>query len=870
MSKKRPAETVEFGEEENSTKKNKITDVASTSILSDYSFSDTQIRRILAFKTHKWPGFSLDIFVYPGVNGILKSTESKNFALFLNVLSATREAPSSWPRISHLDVEKVVVFDLSGLAPKYTLSTNSANGTSLYAKSYARFYPLGKIYQTLRRNVNHEAFDHACANKKTHGIWSANYQYHALFQQAACIVQEYIQRLEILDDAGRLQGDGIETCLLIDPVDLLAGDNGMLYHLPLIDGITSHSLFVPQFIYSLSTKFQRLRAALLLSLARFVYGFVFGKSLDSDFPVHLGDFDVWKRSIDASKFPTTTLFGTLAPVLLIKWLVDCMRNSLGTAEITKHAFFTELTTEMWGKTIPLNSSVCYSRRESFYKQIAPLKRVNNQQVVITVDMQQKINKETKEMYVRKFDSLSKEQQINCDIAMMLLQKVMQMFSLSTSYDYGFDLSFGYTDVAAVGVGVSREIVGRAYEALKNWNAFAYDEEYDMLKFSSESFKARNEVFVESSADLLFVLVYWSATNDVPVPYMLSPGVLNNLFMLSGRNVFSKSLDFYRATRPLVANKILSIDDDEDKAALLQLGAEEDRASCSVRDVLSSYVFDNDQLRMIKPENCEIQQPKNQMLRHFARTVRLIYDDAESLVFLLTHRTYNTDNAKRIDITPEIAISLLIMENMKFTPLDVSMFDTNAESSTATDRPLTNTQILQQHEKNILESSTVASYVAIELAKRKTCVYLIRWILNAQPAQLSKLWMILCGVKNFLKQHVTEVKFDDIEKFTAKIKAASSPLPSESMLSTNDKLTMQLENISAALKEYQKVAAPKTRNSISVVFRPAASEDRYLLSPQFASCTSCLRLSMCHESYEKFSESMDAALADDVTRFTLDT
>lgn len=870
MSKKRPAETVEDGKEENSTKKNKTSESVSAQILRAPTFSETQISRILAFNTKQQPKFSLDILLYPDLQGNYKSTDSKNFELFLKVLAATRNPPSAWPQIAHLNVEKFVVFDLYALAPKYVLSTNSANGTSLYAQGYARFYPYGKIYGTLRRNVTREVFDGEWSNKKTHGVWSPNYQYHALFQQAACIVQEYIQRLEILDDAEQLQGDGTETCLLIDPADLLIGDNGMLYHLPLVDGITSHSLFVPQFVRSLPTKFQRLRAALLLSLARFVYAFSFGKSLDSGFSVHLNDFDAWKRSIDASKFPTTTLFGTLAPVLLIKWLVDCMRNSLGTAEITKHAFFTELTTEMWGQSIPITASVCCSKRECFYKLIAPLKRVNNQQVVVNVDMQQKINKETKEMYVRKFDSLPKEQQVNCDIAMMLLQKVIDMFSLSTSYDYGFDLSFGYTDVAAVGVGVSREIVGRAYEALKHWNAFAYDEEYDMLKFSSESFKARNEVFVQTSANLLFVLVYWSAMNDVPVPYMLSPGLLNNLFMLSGRHVFSKSLDFYRATRPLVANKILSIDDDENKAALLQLGAEEDRASCSVRDVLSSYVTDNDQLRMIKPENCEIQQPKNQMLRHFARIVRLIYDDAESLVFLLTHRTYNTDNAKRIDITPEIAISLLVMENLKFKPLDVSMFDTNAESPTATDRPLTNTQILQQHEKNTTESSTLASYVAVELAKRKTCVYLIRWILSAQPAQLSKLWMILCGVKNFLKQHVTEVKFDDIEKFTAKIKAASSPLPSESMLSTNDKLTMQLDNISAALKEYQKVAVSKTRNSISVLFRPAASEDRYLLSPQFASCTSTLRLSMCHESYEKFAESMDAALADDVTRFTLDT
>ena len=877
-SKKRIVEKIADSSEEKAAKKNKSATSQTTSPLSadkvflNAQFTEKQQQRIRELKSNSpLPEFTLHFLVAPNSNGIYTSTRPENLELFLKVLTATRAAPFGWPKIVDFDASKEILFDISGLKDFYTLTPDVPIAQTMYGAIYSQFYPMGVISSKLRRNVTKEnLITEDVASKFLPMPRNETSQINNVFRRVAEIVKDYIQRLEILDEANQLQNDDrvpLETCLLFEPFDLLCDAHNKFFHLPLVDGVTSHKSFVPAFVNTLKKRFDRLRTALLISLARFAYGFAFGRSFDSDFNVAAKDYATWKASVKAETFPVYNYFGSSSSVFLIKWIIECMCNTISTDDITQHKLFTSPRAEIWRSAMSLQSSVPMTQRRTFYSLFDPLTRVNNSDIIVSIDMKSVPNGSTRTLYTKNFEAMTESEKSDCDVSLRVYSRVLAVLHDTQRPDYGFSLSFAYEGVAANGIGVSREIVLRTLEALKKWQAFNFREEEDMLECAFlPSMFAGNRI-LQKCMEFLFVLIYWSVVNDEPIPYMISPTILHILFGLRSNYVAASAFDHLRLTHPSLANGVLSIKDDE-KSVLLELGSDGRESSL---DVLSHY-FDTNKYTRYNTivVSCLKSIEAHPVFRHFYLMVRELYDTSESLIFLITHRLYGSEMAKKDTITAELAVSLICPEN-----IDLKLKIEHSELLLSHEIPMSllDTSIIDHvlhHENRMSNSTHLPSFFFIETAKRKAYMLFVRWLLEADSKKLAKLWQLLKGTPTLIHAQVADIKIPNLEIITSKVREATEKNPADQLCSTEDKLQHYIDRLSDATSALLNVHRQKHKNSICVTFRSAASEKKYHMAPHFASCSGTLSLSICHFDYHSFSESMNLALSDDVTLFTLNT
>jgi len=844
---------------------------ASTSTATTSRLTEKQQQRIAALKTTApLPDFAIHFLTAPNISGVTTSTKPANLELFMKVLTATRSPPIGWPRIAHFEASKQLVFDVAGLRDLYYSTSDTVSGRSLYALMYAQFYPLNAIAQKLRPNVLRENYDDEdMPSKFMPSPRSENFQTNYIFRHVAEIAQDYIQRLEILDDANQLQSNDdapLETCLLIEPFDFMRDNHNKLYHLPLVEGVTPHRSFVPAFVHTLTTRFERLRAALLISVVRYVYGFAFGRVFDTDFNLTAKDFAAWKASVRAEKFPVYNTFGSSTSVFLVNWLVECMCNTISTTNITQHELFTSPKAEVWRNVVPMQGSMSMTQRLLFYSLVDPLARINNADFVVSIDMKSVPNSSTRSLYTKSFDAMTETEKSDCDVSLRVFSMVLGLLHDTQRPDYGFSLSFAYDGVAATGVGVSREIVHRTFEALKKWQAFHYREEEDLLECAFDDVSFSNNRILQKCTEFLFVLTYWSVMNDEPIPYMLSPTLLHLMFGLRSNYVFSAAFDHMRVSRPQLANNILSVKND-DAVNLRDLGADDNG---SALDVLSFYVSNNPFAKYnTVVHHCLKSIDAHPVFRHFYILIRELYDSAESLIFLLTHRLYGSEMAKKDAITNELAVALINPTNinlqleLEHEHLRLAVFSNSSVGTPIVDHVV-------YHENIIREHTQLPSFFFVESAKRMTYVLLIRWLLEAERKQLAKLWQLLKGTPTLIHAQIADVKVPNLERITTKVREATEPSSADQQCSSDNKLQSVIDKLSEATTELTGVHRLKNKNTISVTFRAASTETKFHMAPHFASCSGTLSLSICHLSYQSFAESMNQALSDDVTQFTLNT
>lgn len=835
-------------------------------------FTNIQRERIDSFRTNSaLPEFSINILTAENVTGVYRSTKPENLELFLKVLTATRSAPFCWPRIADLCVFKEIVFDVSNLLNVYPDSAETHGSRSLYALAYRRFYPLNVISNKIRYNITKENHDDTLTAKFMNVPRSDLFQTSYIFRNVAEIAQTYIERLEILDDAGQLKPmeyGPLETCLLIEPFDLLQDIHNRIYHLPCVDGITSLHMFVPGFVHTLKTRFERLRASLLISLARFVYAFYFGRVFDTDFNVSAKNFVDWKASVKAELFPFNNQYGSSASVFMIKWLIECMCNTIKTANITQHEVFTSPKTVMWRNVVSISSSVAISQRTRFYHLFDPLRRVNNKEVSVSIDLKTGPNSGTRLLYTSNYDKFTETEKKDCDLSLCVYSKILALLHDTEQPVYGYTLVFEYDGVSAQGIGVSREIVLRSFEGLKKWQAFVYREEKDMLEcaFDEESFSS-NRV-LQKCVEFLFVLVYWSVVNDEAVPYMISPTLLHYMFGLRAHAVLAPAFDHLRVTMPLVANNILSINDD-DSANLRDLGGE---SGDSALDVLSFYLRNdkNNKYNKALVHQCLKSINAHPVFRHFYTMIRELYDTSESLIFLITHRLYGSEMAVRDAVTNELAVALLKPENLNLTlRIEHEHLRMAYEVPTSLNgRPIV--EYFLHHENRVKEIVYMPSFYFIEFAKQNTYIFLVRWLAEAQSEQIAKLWKILKGMPTIVHCQIADVKVPNLETIKTKLKLATELTSADKLCSQDTQLLATMSRLNTAMNELSGVHRSGNRNAINVSFRSASMEEKYQLAPHFASCSSTLSVSICHADYHSFSESMNLALSDSQAQFTMNT
>jgi len=707
--------------------------------------------------------------------------------------------------------------------------------------------------------------------------------------QFATMARDYIERTEAVEDfldvdymidetTGSARTLAVMTGFLFTPASIYVDAFGKLYHLPLLGGANEHHDFVPRYVAFLPRTAQQ-RAAILFSLARMVYMLFFTRSIDEDFVKGsaANSVEEWCSEVSARKFQQRDAFNRHTPIALINWLMLCMTNRISTGDINAHTFFA--CAHEHSLSVPFGKVRLVLQCERFQSLWSPIKRITDEPVVFKIADVENTSRAKKLAYVTEYatrmlahanlafeDKLAISDKDLADLCLAThLSQALEITFNGMAYDMNtaMNLHFQYAEQKAVGLGVWREIVMRCFEGIKHWDLFEFNAEEAMLDYSP-----RNQLDLwlrfHRQHTLLYALIYWCLYNDVRVPYLLSPSILAGLFNESLLRNAGHVVDIWCARKYDYATRLLDTLDDNNAEAFELVGATgkttalKELYSASVHSVRqTSHVFD-----------ISIIPGAFRVLRSI---VQASFADAESLVFLLCHQTYGPDGGA-IPVTAEIVISVLDTRRLagnisSLTGIDLSNASIAATSQTvaqcfpdAAERTLYNYLCLIHSlaESSSVKETTTNCMRILYAARVQTYLYLLRWIALASREKLAKFWKMLHGFSTTVltgllidSSYKLPDRFVDLLVDADKCEANGNPL--ETLVY---KKTSRLRYFGRNFSLHK----PSPRHAITLYFRDPISEDRNLFSPQYASCTATLSLSICHETYEAFAMSMDASLA----------
>lgn len=789
------------------------------------------------------------------------------FVQLFALLATREEQPAAWPIVESArwttggEESSFIVFD-QRLVKVRKRAVQIVQQTYV-ERVYARFSP---DRTTTRMEL--------CQKKPIH------FQTESYFldrtRRLAEIAREYVDFVENCDDSLEdlvYSTQSLPVGLLLDPVSLVENEMGRVFHVPLASAWTSAKGFVPAVGAENLPPRRRMRHAILFSLCRLVYMFTFGRSIDDQFVDNAPstNFEVWCETVKADKFPTQTVLGTLTPVTLIDWLLRCMTNSIATRDIVTHPYFTTPISAMMASAIPnslIRTSVLYKK---FHEIWQPVYRESDDLIVCVVSKDtlsflpgwDEIARNPEKMYSAEKGAFVISLQI-----MVLIPEKFKLVGRGATYN-GVQLEFIYKELPAHGVAVSRDIVMQAFEGAKEFKIFKYMADGDVLDFDTAFSKGtRWSAFEPSVQDLFLGLLFWCVTHQTRVPYMLSPSILTWLFDLPCKK--ATNLNTYRALNPSFSNQLL------DKFRLGQadidcmsgLGASDAASlgSCvpsTSLELLADYaapVFEGSQRSSILP------------LAHFQAMVAAVYTEPEDLVFLFCMREYETSKKNVMQITPAIAIASVPVPNHPCLTLGRILPVVSIEAVFApSDRLLLYYLV---HYQRIIEAAESKAdevreaYLVIEMAKNKTFVYFLRWLSKATKETLATFWNYIFGMPTIVAIQAAKVGGfvlpEEFDMWTAE--ACSPRTVNESRIEGLSRGLAARINLFNFMSTKTPVQAPK----FNLSFRSPLDETKFLLSPQFASCSSTIYLSICHENYESFADSMDAAMLPGKSRFTMNT
>jgi len=163
------------------------------------------------------------------------------------------------------------------------------------------------------------------------------------------------------------------------------------------------------------------------------------------------------------------------------------------------------------------------------------------------------------------------------------------------------------------------------------------------------------------------------------------------------------------------------------------------------------------------------------------------------------------------------------------------------------------------------SSSHTSLRILNAAKKQTYLFLLQWLYHASPETLAKFWKLLHGFPTTVRTGLQMENYTLPETFAATLELACTSRDSHSdgfraLLTNTERRRMFFKQ---AFQLHRKMP----RQQISVYFRDPHLEDEKRMSPQYASCTASLGVSICHETYESFALAMDGSLVGD-NNFTM--
>lgn len=806
------------------------------------------------------------------------------FVLFLEVLAALRNQPASWPKILSIDTDKEksrVVFDLSEIYVRFAPRIAPFDQKVVYHIGYGRFI-------TDERRVpieNNVQIVNGASVLRLQMRPRNRTTTHAFAAQCAAISQEYIERIEVIVDAGNahliggLNDTYLRRCLLIEPYALYQNECGRIYHIPMIQGIVQKQGFVPEFINRIIDNESRLRVAQLFCLVRMIYSLAFYRSFDEDFATEISEsscFGDWVKRLHTSRFPEKDCFGMPASVYLINWMFACLTNRIKTNEISLHRVFTDLSLSDWHSCVYFGSNKFDMAYREFHAIMRPISRQNDARIVFKIDYHPHVSEDS----VLAFgvsNRLTAQQRDELAFSMSLCAL---LHIQHPSYEQGFSLNFEYNGTEASGVGVSKEIVMRAFEGLKYWNVYVFREQENMLDFALDLCQIQKAPYM---FEFLFVLVYWCAVRVQRMPYLLSPAILSFLFGLPTQYDRGYALDHKRQIAPDLMNNILSLDetdtkklraikniDDDDESVIGEaeptpLNIAQEYATIRVVGAKNVCSVSNVAIRFTAPEPYAL----------FQRIAAKVFDDPNCLCFLLSEQEYGRNQAHTVKITPSIALALLNFDN--FDPNSVVDFADGAITqpvATIESEYPAESRTLQHyisHYYTVAKSCGVQeeknyAICAMSAAARQTYLFVLRWFSLASEEQLARLWRILHGHSSLIPSQIRDLPAIDANK--VRRSCWFTDFISREQCSPLGDLVARAYCRRQALSNGPIVPPSSNKNRITVNFRLPDQEGRYQMAPQFAACTSTLHVSLCHETFESFKDSLDISLTDDRMSFTL--
>lgn len=729
-----------------------------------------------------------------------------------------------------------------------------------------------------------------------------------LCAQLARIAQDYVERDEMLHNAapafmGKVAAKRrnlLVTALLFTPNSLLYDAFGKLYHLPFAGDMARVGFkFVPSFI-ALQDASRHQRAAVLFSAARLVYMLNFDRSLDADFVEKSSatSYAQWCTEIKASAFPPLDAFGRTTSVALVNWLMMCLTNKIATGDIGAHIAFVAPSTTQVSMPLVNRSSILAEQANRFYELFNAIRRTSDDPFNCIVNKSYIVSDPLLDLYTQR--ELTVEQTRVVNLAIRVKNTILNVIEEHKALPTAFNLQFTYAEQAAHGLGVSREIVLLVFEGVKLWSVFKFDEEEDMLCLAPGV--TTGSYLLSSVMTFLFSLVYWCAYNSTMVPYLLSPRILEHMFGLQSFTSATETINIWAKRRPLAARGLLDALDDTEK--LEEIGA--DAYSSSVQEILAMAKRD---------DNIAVAADATSVPNHikffatFARLVRACFVDAEGLMLALSHRVYGPDGG-RIPVTRDIVIACLSFKerfnqwelNIELAPPDRlmslaavvdAMHDGKEEKLTLFEYLRVAEMTVEEQKRNAnAGNDTDAEWIIacselLEAARKRTYLYLLRWVYEASPDTLARFWKILHGFTMTVRTGLHVRALDPLPSSFRDDVIAPFPdgeLESPVRLETTGlkywvrsgvprplrQLAIEAALRRSALEKYpyNNLHHESKGHAVNVIFRTPFHDRGAHMAPRYASCFSQVSVSTAHENYASFAMAMDASLSGDTENFSL--
>lgn len=850
MSKKRDLQTSESEEKETLQNQKKVRMLHFLDQLVD-KLSPAEVARAKEFVAPE-----NDATVFQVVKKTADMSEEK---AVLAMLCAKKDQPYSWPKFigcsTAYDQTLSLYFDIEDAMP---IATKTVNEKSFVFVGYSKFFSQNTNNTQSRNTMCEKNIFVEFPYPRPRNFASTM----VTIRQYATIVREYLQREEFMNEKGFLVGF-FSRSLLLDPFAIYRNEFGRVFHIPMVDNTNFCVSFVPPFILGIGDAREKFRVASLFCLIRLCYVNVFGRSFDTDFAAEIANATTYKQFCDvltAERFPAVDYQFKPASVLMIDWMMKCLKNTIHTAELDFHTVFVANYAHTWTNNTSIKEVQMKTKYATLTNLVQGSVRITDEVFVVSVKTNPtEVQSDCLSMKRQCVETLATDVKRNVDFSLSVYAAVIRMLRVNRDYPRGMLLSFVYSDAQAVGVGVSREIVFRAFEGVKYWTGFEFDEELDTLDYRDYD-GTSSLVDSISKLEFIVVLLYWIVTNNETLPFMLSPSLLSLVFNLSARNSLEHMLDYTRIVSPSFVNKVLNTDDTDSDLFYNTYSA---RSKLKFLEDFSTSKPSN--LRWTQITRFEVSCP---VLRNFQTLVRSIYSEPNELAFALSLRTYDGNHGRKWEITPELAIALSNFTNFS---LDEDA-DVNDDFINDT-LPLVESTFKETELKLLYflfycadnDPTSIRSFRIDRAARRQTYCFYIRWMLEANTEQLSNLWKNLHGYTKIVPFRFDQSKTKLPENVNEIVRAATTPTEKRNPYKNMTSLWRERKTLCDAMKNKHL----RTQQVINVEFRSPHNEAKYQLAPQFMTCTKTVVLSICHDSYESFATTMNRSCSDNKVGFTTD-